>query len=175
MVGFDRINFMPVNVLFKGLWLPLAACALGVVAQMSGQTLTINTGGPKPVVLTQQDLTKMPRLSVAITEHGGAKVIYEGVLLRDVMTRAGIPMDKVKGKALASYILAKARDSYRVVYTLGEIASNLGNEAILVADWRDGKPLAGNMGPFRIVCAHDKEGARSIRMLESLELIQLPQ
>ena len=44
---------------------------------------------------------------------------------------------------------------------------------ILVADKRDGKPLFGYQGPFRLVCPNDKAGARSVRMLETLEFVRL--
>ena len=60
-----------------------------------------------------------------------------------------------------------------MVFTLGEIDAQFGNQQILVADKRDGKPLFGYQGPFRLVCPHDKAGARSVRMLETLELVKL--
>jgi DMSO/TMAO reductase YedYZ molybdopterin-dependent catalytic subunit len=43
----------------------------------------------------------------------------------------------------------------------------------LLADKSDGKPLAGNQGPFRLVCPNDKEGARSVRMLETIEVVRV--
>ena len=44
---------------------------------------------------------------------------------------------------------------------------------ILVADKRDGKPLPDKQGPFRLVCPNDHEGARSVRMLQTLEVVRL--
>ena len=35
------------------------------------------------------------------------------------------------------------------------------------------KPLFDYQGPFRIVAPHDKRGARSIRMLQRLEVVRL--
>ncbi len=62
----------------------------------------------------------------------------------------------------------------KVVFTHpGEIAPEFGNESIVVADKRDGKPLFGYQGPLRLECANDKAGARSVRMLETLEIIRL--
>ena len=114
---------------------------------------------------------KMPRETATIPEQDGTKVEYEGVTLREILKRAGAPLGKLRGKALASYIVAKAHDNYQVVFTLGEIDSEFGNESILVADKRAGKPLFAYQGPFRLVCPNDKAGARSVRMLETLEVV----
>jgi hypothetical protein len=90
------------------------------------------------------------------------------------LKRAGVPVGKdLRGKALSAYILAKAHDGYQVLFSIGEIGADFGNAAILVADKRDGKPLFGYQGPMRLVCPNDKAGARSVRMLESLEYVRL--
>ena len=116
----------------------------------------------------------MPREKVSVPDQDGTKVEYEGVPLREILKRAGAPMDKdLRGKALASYILAKASDGYEVVFTLAEVAPDFANEPILVADRRDGKALFGYQGPFRLVCPNDKAGARSVRMLNSIEVVRL--
>lgn len=125
-----------------------------------------------PLKLTADDLAKMPRETATIPDPRGNKVVYEGVSLREILKRAGAPMGKaLRGKVLTTYVLAKAHDGYEVMFTLGEIDSDFGNESILVADKRDGMPLTGNQGPFRLVCPNDKEGARSVRMLESIEVV----
>ncbi len=104
----------------------------------------------------------------------GRKIEYEGVPLREILKKAGAPLgNQLRGKALASYVLAKAHDGYQVVFALGELDAAFGNEKILVADKRDGKPLFGYQGPFRLVCPNDKAGARSVRMLETLEVVRL--
>jgi hypothetical protein len=84
----------------------------------------------------------MPWQSVSIADQDGTQVSYEGVSLRDVLNRAGAPFGKdLRSKALANYILAKARDGYEVVFTLAELDADFANESILVADKRDGKAL----------------------------------
>jgi hypothetical protein len=129
---------------------------------------------PAPIELKAEDLAGMPREMVSLHEEDGSNVQYEGVLLREILTRAGAPLGKgLRGKALATYVLAKARDGYAVVFSLGEMDATFGNESILVADKRDGKPLFEYQGPFRLVCPNDKAGARSVRMLESLEVVRL--
>jgi DMSO/TMAO reductase YedYZ molybdopterin-dependent catalytic subunit len=143
-------------------------------AKTGPSAITISGDVGTPLTLSVEDLAKMPHEKVSIPDQDGTKVEYEGVPLRDILAKAGVPMgEKLRGKALASYVLAKAQDGYQVVFALGELDPAFGNEKILVADKRDGKPLFGFQGPLRLVCPDDKAGARSVRMLESLEVVQL--
>jgi cytochrome c peroxidase len=143
-------------------------------ARAAAQTLSVTGDVATPLRLSADDLAKMPRETVTIPEQDGTKVEYEGVNLREILKRAGAPLGKdLRGKGLASYIVARAKDGYQVVFTLGEIDADFGNETILVADKRAGKPLFAYQGPFRLVCPNDKAGARSVRMLETLELVKL--
>ena len=136
--------------------------------------LTIRGDIPAALILKAGDLAGMPRETVSVPEPDGAKVSYEGVPLREVLKRAGVPLGKeLRGKALAGYVLARAHDGYQVVFSLGEMDTAFGNESIVIADKRDGKLLSGNQGPFKLVCPNDKAGARSVRMLETLEFVQL--
>lgn len=149
-----------------------AICAGLVLAQAP----EISVGGDvsSPLKLTAEDLAKMPRSTATIPDPRGNNVVYEGVALRELLKRAGAPGGKdLRGKALTTYIVAKAHDGYQILFSLGEIDEQFGNESILVADKRDGKPLEGNQGPFRLVCPNDKEGARSVRMLEAVEVTRL--
>ena len=136
--------------------------------------LTITGDVSSPLTLKTEDLEKMPRQTVTVSDQDGTRVTYEGVLLRDVLEKAGAPFGKqLRGKNLASYVLAKAHDGYQVVFTLAEMDPAFGNESIIVADKRDGKALFGYQGPLRLICANDQAGARSVRMLEIVELVRL--
>ncbi|HEY6342091.1 MAG TPA: molybdopterin-dependent oxidoreductase [Bryobacteraceae bacterium] len=116
----------------------------------------------------------MPRERVSVSEEDGTKVEYEGVPLREILKKAGAPLGgQLRGKALASYVLAKAQDGYQVVFAIAEFDPAFANEQILVADKRDGKPLFEYQGPFRIVCPNDKAGARSVRMPQTLHVVRL--
>lgn len=138
------------------------------------QTLKVTGDVPNPLTLSADDLLKMPRDSALIPEQDGTKVTYEGVQLREILAKAGYGSGKdLRGKALAAYIVAKAKDGYQVVFTPGEVAPEFGNESVLVADKRDGKALFQYQGPFRLVCPGDKAGARSVRMLEEIEVVKL--
>jgi DMSO/TMAO reductase YedYZ molybdopterin-dependent catalytic subunit len=127
-----------------------------------------------PLSLTAEDFAKLPRETASVPAPDGSKIVYEGVTLRTLLQKAGAPFGKqLRAKVLTTYVLAKAMDGYQVMFTLGELDPDFGNETILVADKRDGKPLPDKQGPFRLVCPNDHEGARSVRMLETLELVRL--
>ena len=161
----------------KYMRLPLAFIVLSalVFAQAPpAAVLAVQGDIASPVSLTADDLAKMPRQTVSVPAPDGTKIVYEGVTLLAVLQKAGAPFGKqLRGKVLSTYVLAKAMDGYQVVFTLGELDPDFGNETILVADKRDGKPLADKQGPFRLVCPNDHEGARSVRMLETLEIVHL--
>jgi hypothetical protein len=80
---------------------------------------------------------------------------------------------ELRGKALASYVLAEAQDGYQVVFSLGELDPAFIDNEILLADTANGKPLFGAQGRFRLVVPKDTPGARSVRMLTKLEVVQL--
>jgi DMSO/TMAO reductase YedYZ molybdopterin-dependent catalytic subunit len=149
-------------------------CTFAQDSRQAAASLTIQGDIPLTVVLKPDDLTQMTRETESVADQDGSKVSYEGVPLREVLKKAGVPLGKdLRGKALASYVVAKAHDGYEVVFSLGELDAAFGNEMVLVADKRDGKPLFGYQGPLRLVCPNDKAGARSVRMLETIEVVKL--
>ena len=136
-------------------------------------SFTVHVGDRPEVTIRAEDLSKMPRHSVTVNEHGTA-VAYEGVYLHDILARAGAPFGKeLRGKALSTYVLATARDGYAVVYTLTEMDAEFSDGDLLVADKSKGEPLPANQGPLRIVAPHDKKPARSLRMLDRIDVVQL--
>jgi hypothetical protein len=154
----------------------LMACAAFAQAPPASPSTTLAVTGdvPMPLALTLANLAAMPRQTVRIPNPDGSMAVYEGVALFDVLKKAGVPFGgELRGKALASYVLAKASDGYQVAFTPGEIDPSFGNQTILVADHRDGAPLSGNQGTLRLVAPNDREGARSVRMLEALEFVRL--
>jgi len=155
------------------------AFALLLLAPLYGQDadakLTIAGDITNPLTLTKADLAKMPRTSVTVPGEGTDETTtYEGVLLYDILKEAGAPLGKqLMGKALASYVLAEARDGYQVVYTLAELDPSFTGNKIIVADTINGKPLFQYQGPLRLVVPGEKKAARSIRMLEKITVVRL--
>ena len=129
---------------------------------------------PMPITLTASDFASLPRETAEISEMDGSKSVYEGVTLQEILKKAGINFGKqMRGKGLAGYVLASAKDGYQVVFATGELDPGLGGEKVLVADKRDGKALFEYQGPIRLVVPADKEGARSVRMLDKLQVVML--
>ena len=114
----------------------------------------------------------MPRLSVDVQEpHHGEMQHYEGVRLSDLLAKVGLPLgDKLRGRAMAMYVLAEASDGYAVVYSVAELDPAMTGNRMIVADRMNGKPLEAKEGPFKIVVPGDKRPARWIRMLTALQV-----
>jgi hypothetical protein len=90
------------------------------------------------------------------------------------LKRAGVAQgSELRGKALTNYVLAEAQDGYQVVFSLAELDPAFIDNEILLADTANGKPLFGAQGRFRLVAPKDKPGARSIRMLSKIEVVQV--
>jgi DMSO/TMAO reductase YedYZ molybdopterin-dependent catalytic subunit len=136
-------------------------------------TLVVGGDVTQPLTLKPSDLKAMPRTSVKVSEQD-REVGYEGVLVGELLKRAGAPVGRdLSGKAVATYVRATAKDGYQVVFSLAELDPGFTSNDIIVADTIDGKPLFDYQGPLRIVAPHDKRGARSIRMLQRIEVVRL--
>jgi molybdopterin-dependent oxidoreductase-like protein protein len=77
---------------------------------------------------------------------------YEGVALEELLRRAGATLgEQLRGRAMASYVIAEGEDGYRVVFSLAELDSGILESEVIVADTVDGAPLMAQQGPFRLV------------------------
>ncbi len=125
--------------------------------------------------LTPADWNALPRTKVtAIGEHDPQPRVYEGVALKDLLAKAGLPtgMD-MHGKGMTLGVVANAADNYHVLFSLGELDSSFGAAVVLVADRVDGQPFPANVGPLRIIVVGDKIGARWVHRLKSFTVVQV--
>ena len=146
---------------------------LGLAAAMA---LLIEGAPPvKPLRFSAADITTLPHVPATLTAHG-VTTRCEGVSLATLLARAGLPSgEALRGPALSLAVVAIASDGYAVPFTLGELDPALGNAAAVVADRCDGKPLDANVGPLRLVIPGETRPARSVRQLERLLVVQLPE
>ena len=96
----------------------LAAPGVAQAPSASSAEGMLAVGGdiPHALTLSAADLKGMPRTTVSIREDG-RDVHYEGVLVGEVLRRAGAPLGRdLSGAALATYVLASAKDGYQVLF-----------------------------------------------------------
>lgn len=128
------------------------------------------TVGARSAEFTPQQLAALPHVTITVY-NGHAKVnqTYSGVPLIKLLTPLGVT-DKPRGKALRQYIEAIGSDSYMVVYSIGEIAPDIHDGTVIVADTLNGKPLTTS-GPFQIVATGEKHPARWVRNLVAIRVL----
>ena len=145
------------------------------IAQTSPGPAQLKIGGAvtNPLTLTAADLKAMPRTTVrAVNSHEKKTETYEGVLLEELLRKAGAPHgEQLRGPLMTSYVVAEAEDGYRVVFALAELDSGFVDSQVLIADTMDGGPIGPKLGPFRLVAPHEKRPARWVRMLKSITVV----
>lgn len=123
--------------------------------------------------LTPADIKNLPRTQVTV-EQDDRTVVYDGVLVGELLKRAGVPLGSdLRGDAVATYVIAHAADGYRAIFGLAELDPGFTSNDILVADTVDGRPLFDYQGPLRLVAPKDLRGARSVRMLQRLQVVRV--
>jgi hypothetical protein len=150
----------------------LALTMVCLCAGQSAPSIAVSGDVKQALTLTAADLAGMPRATVTTNNNGIARV-YEGVWLSDVLKKAGVQVGGLRGPALAVYVVASASDGYQVVFSIGELDPEMTDAQFLLADKADGKPLFGEDDNFRLVVPKDKRGARSVRLLNKIEVFQV--
>jgi hypothetical protein len=139
-------------------------------ARVDGQTIDVIGLDGKSVAVAPEMLER----KAIVTEDRGLRTEFEGVSLRDVLIKAGIPFgDALKGPALARVVIASAPDGYRVVYAIAELDAAFTDQVVLLADKRNGQPLLPDTGPWQIVVPSDRRPARWIRQVNKIEVREL--
>lgn len=138
-------------------------------APAAGAALTVTGEVPRPLNLSLADLAKKPRHSVTAKDHDGNEGKYEGVLLGEILREAGVKSGKeLRGGAVALYLFVEAADGYKAVFALPELDPAFTDRITLLADKRDGKPLAERDGPLQIIIPDEKRHARWVRQVKAL-------
>jgi DMSO/TMAO reductase YedYZ molybdopterin-dependent catalytic subunit len=167
--------------MFKKIYRRSAALALVLAyqftcsaeAQQRPTTIVVTGDVKQPLTLTAADLAKLPRAAVT-TKSNTITAAWEGVWLSEILKHAGVPLGAaLRGKALTTYVAVSASDGYEVLFSLGELDQEMTESQILVADTANGRSLIAEGESFRLVLPKDKQGARSVRMLTKIEVIQV--
>lgn len=125
--------------------------------------------------LSRADLEALPHVKVTASEHGSPPVSFEGVALKSVLEKAGVPFgESMKGKQLTNCLLVEAADGYRAVIALPELDPAFTDKQTVLAFLRNGKPLGEKEGPYRIVIPEEKRMARWVRQVTTLKIVAVP-
>ena len=102
--------------------------------------------------------------------HTNADESYAGVPLVTLLAMVNAPIGKeLQKEGFTSYLIATGSDGYSVVLSLAEVDPSFHGGQVLVADARNGQPLAKS-GPFQLIVSEDMRPARWVRNLYSITL-----
>jgi hypothetical protein len=124
-----------------------------------------------PVALSPADFRALPHVTITVhNTHTNATETYSGVPLSTLLAMINAPIGKeFREEALTSYLIASGSDGYSVLLSLAEVDPSFHAGQVLVADTRDGQPLAKS-GPLELIVSDDKRPTRWVRSLESITL-----
>jgi hypothetical protein len=120
--------------------------------------------------ITPESLLGNDQRDVRLEDSQGNVTVYHGVPLLEVLEKGGLDVRSMAGERqyAASVLLARARDGYTVVFSIGELRAARANPRVfLVAETAEG-PLPEKEGPVRLVVYGDV--VRSAYALATLEL-----
>ncbi|GAA4302224.1 hypothetical protein GCM10023143_04500 [Compostibacter hankyongensis] len=127
------------------------------------RAVTVTGAVQHPLKLSAADLSGMKRTEVRAAGKDGKTHAFSGVALSDILEKAGVAMGPaLRGKNMASYLLVKAADGYRVIFALPELDAAFTDRRIILADREDGQALPAGKGPFRVIVPGEKKPARWI-------------
>jgi hypothetical protein len=108
-----------------------------------------------------------------LTKRGPQSGSFTGVLLWDLLNKAGIKSDPNQDGQF-QYIEVTGTDCYQVVLALGELNPNFGGEQVLVADGENGVPLGSDTGFARLIVPGDKFGGRDAFWITTIQVLSGP-
>ncbi len=126
-----------------------------------------------PQQLAPAELRAMSATTLTVTfntEHGVTKADWTGVPLWAVIQHVGLSPAVTGNRQtmLQHSVLAKGRDGYSVLFSIGELDPRFGASQALLVYARDGKPLPDD--GLRLVVPGDKMGGRAVQQLTELDV-----
>lgn len=124
-----------------------------------------------PLDLNIADLQQFTQTEVKRKDKDGNEHIYKGVLLSEILQKAGVTLGKdLHGKNLNKFVQVEASDGYQVVFALAELDKGFTDRLIILATQVDGKLLTATDGPFHIIVQDEKKPARCVRMVTAIKV-----
>lgn len=150
------------------------------LARYVSKTLTVTGKVSKALTLTLANVSAFKQYTsenIPIISYSGERKepirACKGVLLRDVLDKAGIVFEE-KRDFNRLIVVATATDGFRTLWTWHEIYNSEAGNSIFIITERDGKPLSTKEGDFMLLSAKDlKTGPRHVRWLKSIEVVKI--
>ncbi|MBV9848286.1 MAG: molybdopterin-dependent oxidoreductase [Armatimonadetes bacterium] len=102
----------------------------------------------------------------------GSHHVAHCVPLLAVLLAAGPRINpQIKHHILQFVVIARGKDGYAVAFSLAEMQSMFGHEAVWVAWDRDGEPLSADEGPVELLVPGDVKAARWVHGLAALTVV----
>jgi len=157
----------------------IVICFLSIIPFLSKAQTEVKKASVKilgevtaPLEIKLADLHQFKQTEVIRKDRDGKDHTYSGVILADILQKAGVTMGKdLRGENLTKYVLVEASDGYQVVFALAELDKDFTDRTIILADMIDGKPLASGDGPFRIIVQDEKKPARCIKQVTDIKIL----
>jgi hypothetical protein len=144
-----------------GMTKPLAATSTSLSVTIDG----------KATVFSVADLKAMPQKTVSVhNAHNNSDETYSGVLLGDLLAKAGFVADKTtQRKMLRSYLQVEGTDKYFVIYSVTEVEASEHAGDVIVATSMNGGGLGAD-GELKLVSTEDKKPQRWVRNLTAVTM-----
>lgn len=167
---------MRTAIICAALWVGLLAGPLSPAFAQEPTTasagLELNGTGIKALRVTPAILSALPQFEQDVafqSSKGEVRGHYEGVLLWDVLQKAGIGEAPGHHAELRRTFIVTGGDGYAIAFSVGEISPDFGSKPIMIALRVDGHPLPPEDG-LRLIVPGDKRGARSVRDVVTIEM-----
>jgi hypothetical protein len=131
--------------------------------------LTVGLLDRSPQTLERSEIARLPHKTVKVKGSGRKPSIYSGVPLKELLEYAG----GVVKADLGGIVLLESVDGPPVLFALAEFDSALTGKRILLADSKDGRPLAAPEGPFRIIVPDEKERRRWVKQVWAIYVVRV--
>ncbi len=151
-------------------FLPAVALSLAVSAAWAAEPAAVRIDGAvlHPQSFTAADLEAMPPETVETsfkTMHGDEHKRWTGVLVTELIKKAGLKNVDGKNAFLRHTLLVRGKDGYEAALSIGEIDPSAEAKRVILA-YRDQADLAG----LRLVVPGDLHGSRQVHDVVEIEV-----
>jgi hypothetical protein len=140
-------------------------------AQVPGLALKLDGDVQAAQVFSADQVKAFPARQVDVsyqTMHGTEHHAWTGVLLWDLVNKAGFKNGGGKNPGLRHTLVVRAKDGYAAVLSIGEIDPALEGKPVILAYRQDDRP--GDLPALKLIVPGDKMGARMVRDVTEVEV-----